>query len=236
MKSTRSPATAALSGRAFATLLLVALMMGANHVAARLAFDHGVDVATAVTFRSADHRAGGRRAAVRLPGADAADRAPSQGAAGDRRAGGGAEPVPVLLGGAAAGRAGAAGLQHLSAVDRAVGARRLRTPARAARAACHAGDAARPGAGARRVRCRLGAGRRGAVEPDRQRRRLRARGGGHLRPGAGADAARSRRPRRPAAHLQHDGDRRRGRARRRRDPGRLRTAARRHPAGSACSR
>ncbi|MEO7150814.1 MAG: EamA family transporter, partial [Burkholderiaceae bacterium] len=28
-------------------------MMGANHVAARIAFDHGVDVATAVTFRSA---------------------------------------------------------------------------------------------------------------------------------------------------------------------------------------
>ena len=37
---------------AFATLLLIALMMGGNHVAARLAFDNGVDVATAVTFRS----------------------------------------------------------------------------------------------------------------------------------------------------------------------------------------
>lgn len=44
---------AALSGAAFASLMLVAFMMGANHVAARLAFDHGVDVATAVTFRSA---------------------------------------------------------------------------------------------------------------------------------------------------------------------------------------
>lgn len=42
----------ALSGTAFATLLLIALMMGANHVAARLAFNHGVDVATAVCFRS----------------------------------------------------------------------------------------------------------------------------------------------------------------------------------------
>jgi drug/metabolite transporter (DMT)-like permease len=42
----------ALSGAAFATLLLIALMMGGNHVAARVAFDHGVDVATAVTFRS----------------------------------------------------------------------------------------------------------------------------------------------------------------------------------------
>ena len=27
-------------------------MMGSNHVAARIAFDHGVDVATAVSFRS----------------------------------------------------------------------------------------------------------------------------------------------------------------------------------------
>ena len=42
----------ALSGTAFATLLLIALMMGANHVAARLAFNNGVDVATAVAFRS----------------------------------------------------------------------------------------------------------------------------------------------------------------------------------------
>ncbi len=43
----------ALSRAAFATLLLIALMMGANHVAARFAFDNGVDVATAVTIRSA---------------------------------------------------------------------------------------------------------------------------------------------------------------------------------------
>jgi drug/metabolite transporter (DMT)-like permease len=46
-----SPAKA-LSGAAFATLLLVAFMMGANHVAARLAFDHGVSVSTAVLVRS----------------------------------------------------------------------------------------------------------------------------------------------------------------------------------------
>jgi drug/metabolite transporter (DMT)-like permease len=45
--------TKALSVTAFATLLLVALMMGANHVAARFAFNHGVDVITAVSFRSA---------------------------------------------------------------------------------------------------------------------------------------------------------------------------------------
>ncbi|MEY4710699.1 MAG: hypothetical protein RIS88_149 [Pseudomonadota bacterium] len=43
----------ALSGAAFATLLLVALLMGANHVAARIAFNHGADVATGVMFRSA---------------------------------------------------------------------------------------------------------------------------------------------------------------------------------------
>jgi drug/metabolite transporter (DMT)-like permease len=43
----------AISGTAFATLLLIAFMMGANHVAARIAFNHGVDVATAVVFRSA---------------------------------------------------------------------------------------------------------------------------------------------------------------------------------------
>ena len=43
---------AAISRTAFATLLLIALMMGANHVAARMAFNHGVDVATAVACRS----------------------------------------------------------------------------------------------------------------------------------------------------------------------------------------
>ena len=42
----------AISGTAFATLLLIALMMGANHVAARIAFNSGADVATAVVFRS----------------------------------------------------------------------------------------------------------------------------------------------------------------------------------------
>jgi len=46
-------AAKAISGTAFATLLLIALMMGANHVAARIAFNNGVDVATAVVFRSA---------------------------------------------------------------------------------------------------------------------------------------------------------------------------------------
>ena len=50
MSERTSPA--ALSVTAFATLLLIALLMGANHVAARIAFDHGVDVATAVAVRS----------------------------------------------------------------------------------------------------------------------------------------------------------------------------------------
>lgn len=47
-----SPAARALSTAAFATLLLIAALMGANHVAARMAFNHGVDVPTAVSFRS----------------------------------------------------------------------------------------------------------------------------------------------------------------------------------------
>jgi drug/metabolite transporter (DMT)-like permease len=44
--------TRALTVGAFSTLMLIALMMGANHVAARVAFNNGVDVATAVVFRS----------------------------------------------------------------------------------------------------------------------------------------------------------------------------------------
>jgi drug/metabolite transporter (DMT)-like permease len=41
-----------INGVAFASLLLVALLYAANHVAARLAFDHGSDVLTAITVRS----------------------------------------------------------------------------------------------------------------------------------------------------------------------------------------
>lgn len=51
MSAPSQPAKA-LSGLAFTTLLLIAFMMGANHVAARFAFDHGVDVPTAVAVRS----------------------------------------------------------------------------------------------------------------------------------------------------------------------------------------
>lgn len=49
---TASSSRGALSATAFLTLLLIALMMGANHVAARLAFNHGVNVVTAVSVRS----------------------------------------------------------------------------------------------------------------------------------------------------------------------------------------
>ncbi|WP_439518503.1 EamA family transporter [Hydrogenophaga sp.] len=52
MSTSTPPSTAGISTTAFATLLLIAFMMGANHVAARLAFDSGVSVATAVAFRS----------------------------------------------------------------------------------------------------------------------------------------------------------------------------------------
>src|ERR1700712_3919276 len=48
-----NPSGRSLSTAAFATLLLIAAMMGTNHVAARIAFDHGVDVVTAVAIRSA---------------------------------------------------------------------------------------------------------------------------------------------------------------------------------------
>jgi drug/metabolite transporter (DMT)-like permease len=44
--------TVSTSPAAFAALLLVALMMAANHIGARVAFDHGADVLTAVSFRS----------------------------------------------------------------------------------------------------------------------------------------------------------------------------------------
>jgi drug/metabolite transporter (DMT)-like permease len=42
----------ALSLQAFLTLLLIALMMSGNHIAARLAFNSGMDVATGVASRS----------------------------------------------------------------------------------------------------------------------------------------------------------------------------------------
>ncbi len=44
----------ALSGAAFATVLLVALLMGANHASARIAFNPGADVATGVPTPATD--------------------------------------------------------------------------------------------------------------------------------------------------------------------------------------
>jgi drug/metabolite transporter (DMT)-like permease len=44
--------THAITPQAFFTLLVLAAMMGGNHVAARVAFDHGADVVTAVAARS----------------------------------------------------------------------------------------------------------------------------------------------------------------------------------------
>ena len=41
-----------LTGTAFMTLLLVGLIMGSNHVSARIAFNHGLSVGTAVVVRS----------------------------------------------------------------------------------------------------------------------------------------------------------------------------------------
>jgi len=46
-----STAPMALSRAAFFTLLFTACLFGANHVAARLAFNHGLDVASAVAVR-----------------------------------------------------------------------------------------------------------------------------------------------------------------------------------------
>ena len=51
-RAARARMPGSLSPLAFATLLLIALMMGANHVAARIAFDDGADVATAIFCRS----------------------------------------------------------------------------------------------------------------------------------------------------------------------------------------
>jgi hypothetical protein len=42
----------ALKPSAFIALLLLACMFASNHIAARIAFDHGVDVVTAVAVRS----------------------------------------------------------------------------------------------------------------------------------------------------------------------------------------
>ena len=62
-------------GAGIALLLVIAVVFGANHVAARLAFDHGLSVTTAITVRSAGTALfvlallGSMRVSVALPGA-----------------------------------------------------------------------------------------------------------------------------------------------------------------------
>lgn len=50
--SVKQTSKQALTGTAFIILLLVGLIMGSNHIAARIAFNHGLDVGTAVVIRS----------------------------------------------------------------------------------------------------------------------------------------------------------------------------------------
>jgi hypothetical protein len=183
----RSPS---LSPRAFLMLLLLACMFGGNHVAARYAFNDGVDVATAVTLRS------GATALVvgllvwqqRVAWAmNARQRAVLAG-------------VSVLV--------AVQSLSLYAAVARlpvalallafntwpmwtAFWARVLygHRPERRT-AAGHAGAAAGAGAGAGRVRRRVGPGRAGAVVAHRHRRGLCHHRCRHLRPGDGDHAAR----------------------------------------------
>jgi drug/metabolite transporter (DMT)-like permease len=53
MSDSPRKAASSISLAAFLSLMLVALLMGSNHVAARVAFNHGLDVSTAVVIRSA---------------------------------------------------------------------------------------------------------------------------------------------------------------------------------------
>jgi hypothetical protein len=59
--------SAAVSPRAFAALLVLAVMFSGNHIAARVAMDHGVDVITAVAARSLSTTAEMGLLVVRLP-------------------------------------------------------------------------------------------------------------------------------------------------------------------------
>ena len=232
----RAGGAAALSGSAFATLLLIALMMGANHVAARVAFDHGVDVATAVSVRSTI-------TALVVGALLFVQRVPLALTRRHRRA---LPAIGLLI--------GVQSLCLYSSVARLPVALALLAfntyplwtalwaraavcePTRAARRPGDAGDAGRPRPRPRRPRRRLRPRRDRAVAADRRRRRVRARRGGDVRPRARLHPARGRRPRRPAAHADDDVDRRRDRGRRgdaRRAASTCRTPA---PAGGAWRR
>ena len=153
--------------------------MGANHVAARLAFNNGVMFA-AVVFSQQRPPATILFAVIRLQGVlfrfDALT-PPTPLRAADRRADRSAEPDYLFLGRAVAGGAGAAGVQHLSALRRVLGSRALRQNGPTARCCWRmpvilfglalaldvAGAASRPGRRAHWAkigRCALRTGRR----------------------------------------------------------------------------
>ena len=106
-------------------------------------------------------------------------------AAAHRPLGRRAKPVPLLVGGASAGGAGAAGFQHLPDLDGAVGQLDLPPGPGARPLAGHAGDFAGSGAGARRAGCYIRAGCFSSMVTHWRRCGLCAGGGLHFRPGAG---------------------------------------------------
>ena len=133
-----------LSLTGFVTLLLIALMMGANHVAARLAFNHGVNVVTAVSARS------GMTALVvllilwhqRVSWRITARHKRFLPLIGGLIA---VQSVCLYSSGAPAGRTGAAGVQHLPHHHRPVCTCALRSPARTLCGDGHARHAAGSG-------------------------------------------------------------------------------------------
>jgi hypothetical protein len=150
------------------------------------------------------HGAGGGGAGAGHRRAAGAERTPPARAAGHRPADGGAEPVPVS---SVARLPVALALLAFNTYPlwTALWARWSTSTGPSAGAARHAGDAAGPGAGAGRVRRRLGPGRGRPVGQHRRRRGLCAGRCRHLRPGPGADPARGRRRRRPPAHRADHG-------------------------------
>ena len=125
----------ALSITAFATLLLVAFMMGANHVAARFAFNHGVDVITAV--KCCDSFGGGFDS-VATESANSTCTATQKILASYRSDHCCAKCLFVFIGGQIARGLGLVGFQYLPLVHRILGARALQTPTRKSCALEHA--------------------------------------------------------------------------------------------------
>lgn len=106
-----------MSPAAFVMLLFTACLYGANHVAARLAFNHGLDVTTAVAVRSLV-TALVVGALVVWQGVPRVLLARQKKIfARDQPADCGSKRVPVFGGCSATGGLGPAGLQHLPLVD-----------------------------------------------------------------------------------------------------------------------